>query len=77
MSGGRPFGIIDTLTQNYFQLPGMTVEALAARKIISTANGLPARRGRWDWFDFCQPWWAALVSNQRPLACEASALPLS
>ena len=22
-------------------------------------------------------WWAALVSNQRPLACEASALPLS
>ena len=22
-------------------------------------------------------WWAALGSNQRPLACEASALPLS
>ena len=24
-----------------------------------------------------EKWWAALVSNQRPLACEASALPLS
>ena len=26
---------------------------------------------------FCMPWWEVLVSNQRPIACEAIALPLS
>ena len=54
---------------------------LVSRHFFEWARLVSNEHGR-EWCEETSPWrpsgrWARLVSNQRPLACEASALPLS
>src|SRR5215472_2948079 len=57
----------------HFQRPWSLVAPAGFEPAISALRGLRPR----PLDDGAAIWWAALGLNQRPLACEASALPLS